>query len=102
MSVAVSDHGRQRTKERFGVSKRIAEDVADRARTDGLRRQDTSGSLRRYMDWLKLGHPKNAEPVIYGGRVWLFAFGTLITVLPIQQRYRRIAEAQLRERRATP
>lgn len=48
MNVKVTKHGKQRTKERLGLSKKLAESNAAKALEHGIKHSDVKGSLNRY------------------------------------------------------
>lgn len=50
MAVKVSRHAAKRTKERVGLSKKIADKNAQKALDEGITHAETRGSLNRYLN----------------------------------------------------
>ena len=49
---AVTRHAEHRTRERVGIPKKAVRRAAAKALIQGVKRTDTEGGLRRYLDWL--------------------------------------------------
>lgn len=82
MSVKVTHHGQERTKDRIGVSKKIADRVAEKALEQGIKHGDVKmGNLKRYLDGLYLSHRSANNMRIYNHKVFVFNNETLITIL---------------------
>jgi len=94
----LTHHAEARGKERAGLNRKALERAADAARLNGLRQQDTAGSLRRYLDRLAITHPGKA-PVIHGQHVYVFAGKALITVMELPHKHRRAAADCLKKRK---
>ena len=93
MTVNITRHGAMRTKERIGISKKIAQKALD----FGITHAETSGPLRRYLDYLYFnGGIDNAR--IYHRYVYLFAGTTLITIYYLPKKYQAVADT-LQKRR---
>lgn len=101
MSCAVlSYHGRERIKERIGVSKSRIERTAEQALENGVRRDEATGSMKRYMESLLAKNPTARNARIYCGNVYIFSGrNVLITAFPLPSRYRKI-ENKIRKNRA--
>lgn len=84
-------HGAKRTKERVGISKKLADKNAERAHLYGVHQREVKGSLRRYVDLLFFQSRHLSEIRIYNSNVYLFAGDRLITVMPVPQKYRKTA-----------
>lgn len=93
----VTDHAKQRTKERLGLSKRLAEKNAEKALREGIRHKDTTGGLHRYVESLYWRHKTANNIRIYCNYVYIFSYSLLITVFALPQKYRKTAE-KLRKR----
>ena len=87
----VTNHAIKRTKERLGLSKKLAAKNAERALTDGLRHKDTRGSLHRYIASLYWKNRTANNVRIYCDYVYVFHDSLLITVYPLPQKYRKTA-----------
>ena len=89
--VIVTDHARDRTKERVGLPKRVVEKNAEKAFDEGLKHSDLSGSIKRFVDGLYLQYGKANNIRIYCGNVYLFRNNVLVTVMPLPGKYRKTA-----------
>lgn len=88
----ITEHARDRAKERLGLNLRALRRLASSALEHGLGQSDTRGALRRYLDGKAMLHP-GCFPKVYGCHV--FIFGTenaLITVWELPHEFRRSAE----------
>ena len=98
--VVITDHARARYKERMGMSKSRMEKDAEQAWKNGVRWDEVSGSLRRYIDGQHFGSKILASIRVYCGRVYIFKNGALITVFELPPKYRRKGtEERIRSRR---
>lgn len=98
--VVITDHARARYKERMGMSKSRMEKDAKQAWKNGVRWDEVSGSLRRYIDGQHFGSKILASIRVYCGRVYIFKNGALITVFELPPKYRRKGvEERVRSRR---
>ncbi len=93
--ITVSHHGRKRMRERCGKSMdRLAEIAFER----GLTHADTSGSLKKYMDYLYFHNCTANNIRLYGGKVFIFCNEILVTVFDIPPKYKHIAYKLLERR----
>ncbi len=83
----VSRHASERMRERCGLPKSAIEKTARRAFEKGHKREDFSGSFRRYLD--KEFHKAEGDLRIHGNHIWVFMHGTLVTVWGIPSPYRK-------------
>lgn len=99
MEAKVTLHGQQRIKDRVGVSKKIADKIAQKALEKGIKHNEVAGSLKRYLDGLYLLH-KNANNIrIYNRKVYLFHNETLITVLNLPSDFFKTIDKIKRKRK---
>lgn len=99
ISLIITDHGEKRFKERTGLPKRLVTKKAREALRYGIKRNDTSGSLRRYFEYL-YRKEMNADNVrIYLNYVYIFHQEYLITVFQLPQAYRKTAEKIQRQKK---
>lgn len=89
--LVVTNHASDRIKERVGVSKKIAGEIAQRAFDNGVTHAETSGSLSRYLDHLFLQYEKANNVRIYCGNVYIFINNVLVTTFPLPPKYRKTA-----------
>ena len=80
--IIITDHAKNRTKERIGLPKRVIEKNAERAFAEGIRHNETSGGLKRFLDGLYLNGKKANNLRIYCGNVYLFCGNVLIRFSP--------------------
>ena len=98
--VIITDHARARYKERMGMSKSRMEKDALLAWENGVRWDEVSGGLRRYIDSQHFQSKMLADIRVYCGRVYIFKNETLITVFELPPKYRRKGtEERVRSRR---
>ena len=74
----VSKHARKRLKKRFGAKHQLVP-LAEEAFSSGLKLDEASGSLRRFMD--RVRKVRDTVPVAWKGLVWLAQGSTLVTVM---------------------
>ena len=79
----------------MGVPRSAARRLAAKARTDGIERKDTSGSLRRYLDHLYwYNDTANSSIYVWSEKVFIFVDQALVTVLNLPTRFRSTANNQ--------
>lgn len=88
----ITYHGEQRIKDRVGISKKIADKVADKALQFGIRHCEVSGELKRFLDKIYLSYKKSNNTRIYNQKVYLFNGVTLITVLDLPNKFFKVVE----------
>lgn len=95
--VHITNHGRERTKERLGISKKAAERNAQKALDKGVTHSQAKGSLKRYIDALYLSYKVANNIRIYNRYTYLFKGTTLITVIELPKKYHALADKLQRE-----
>ena len=79
--VSVTSHAKRRLKERCGVSKNSAMNMAERAFNKGISFENASTELKKYISSVYIRHEKTGDNIrIYGNMVYVFDNRTLITV----------------------
>lgn len=91
--VIITKHGKQRTKDRVGISKKLATKNATKAFEFGVTHAESKGSLRKYFDKLYLIHNRANNVRIYNRNVYIFNGSKLITVLPLPQNLSKLADS---------
>lgn len=81
MEAIVTNHAKQRTKDRLGVSKKIADKIALKALENGITHSLAKGNLKSYLDKLYLTHRNANNLRVYNRKVYLFNKSVLITVI---------------------
>ena len=75
--VVMTNHSVKRTKERIGLSKKIADKNAQRALEYGITHSEAKGGLCRYLDKLYLSNGNANNVRVYHRYVYLFRGNTL-------------------------
>lgn len=96
--VVMTVHSIQRTKERTGLSKKIAEKNAEKALENGLSHSDCKAGLKRYMDRRYFSNENANNLRVYHRYVYVFQANKLITVLPLPRRFWGLADKLQREK----
>lgn len=90
MNLKTTEHARIRLKERNGIPKSAIVRMTERVYTNGIKREDTKGRLRIYLDEQ---YDKNGgfgdELRVYGDYLYVFHEQTLITVFTVPQDIRK-------------
>lgn len=76
----VTNHAKQRAKDRLGVSKKIADKIANKALEQGVTHANAKGNLKSYLDKLYLRNKTANNLRIYNRKVYLFDGPVLITI----------------------
>jgi len=92
MAVKVTHHGMQRIKDRVGLSKKIADKLAEKVLCNGIKHCDTKGSIKKFLDALYFSHEKANNIHIYNQKIYLFRNEILITVLDLPSKYINMIE----------
>ena len=86
----MSNHATDRMSERCGLNKKSAERLSKLALENGISHSDTSGSLNKYLTKLFF-YNKTANNIrIYGEYIYIFCDDILITVMPLDNKYKKI------------
>lgn len=88
----VTRHAADRTHERLGIPKKATDKIAAKAFECGIRREEISGSLRRYLDHLYSQHYTANNIRIFTYYIYIFCEETLVTVEPLPQKYRNTVD----------
>lgn len=92
MEAIATDHAKQRTKERLGLSKNLTDKIAQKALDNGVIHSETAGSFKRFYDGLYLRH-RNANNIrVYNRKVYLFNDEVLITIINLPNKYNVLAD----------
>lgn len=68
----------------------------------GLRREDTHGSFRRYLDYLYHYNESANNIRVWAEKVYIFSDNSLVTVLNLPPRYRNAANSAVKDRTTIP
>ena len=91
--LGVTNHADKRIRQRVGVPRSAARKVAVKAKSQGIERKDTTGSLRRYLDHVYYYNDNSDAIYVWAEKVYIFADEALITVLNLPTRYKNAANA---------
>lgn len=83
--IKTTRHSKNRTKERLGISKKLADKNAQKALERGITHSETKGGLSRYLDGLYLSHKAANNIRVYNRNVYLFNGTCLITIITLPQ-----------------
>lgn len=95
----VTKHAKGRIRERMGLGKNGVDRVAEMALERGLRHGETKGRLSRYLDSLYLSHGVGNNMRIYSEKVFIFQGNNLITVLPLPNELKKLANICLKAKK---
>ena len=88
--IIINEHAYERAKKRMGLSKKAAKRLAEKAYSFGIKHKDTHGQLQRYFDKIFLSHKTSTETRVYGEFVYIFNENTLITILNLDNKLKKI------------
>ena len=84
MKENLTKHGEMRMTKRNGLPKKSTGRICSRVLELGIRRMDTKGRLRKYLDRKWHDYGETAEYIIYGQNVYVFSEDKkLITMFPV-------------------
>ena len=98
-SAYVTRHAKERIHERMGLGKNNTNRIADIALEKGLAHGETKGKLRKYLSSLFLTHGVGNNMRVYAEKVFVFQGNRLITVLPLPNDFKKIANICMAEKR---
>ena len=90
--VELTEHSVRRTKDRVGLSKKIADKNAQKALEFGIKHSEFKGGLRRYLDKLYLSNGNANNVRVYHRYVYLFRNNCLITIMNLPRKFCDIAD----------
>ncbi len=79
----VSEHARERLKERCGFNKKTSERMADKAFQKGIPHGKTKGRLNKWITSLYFKNEKANNIRLYGDKAYIFCGDVLATVIQI-------------------
>lgn len=96
--VVVTNHAKDRTRQRVRLNKKATERNSERAFLDGLKHSELNGGLKKFVDSLYFKYRTANNIRIYCGNVYLFCGNVLVTVIELPQKFRKRAEDLRRKR----
>jgi hypothetical protein len=94
----VTNHAAERMGERMGLNKEAAARMAKIAWEKGLCHTDASGKLLVLFDQIYMKYETANNIRVYAQKVFVFSGETLVTVLPLHLKFRKMAEKLLRRK----
>ena len=91
-NVVMTNHSIQRTKERVGLSKKIADKNAQKALEYGITHSECKAGLCRYLDKLYLSNGNANNVRIYHRYVYMFRDNKLLTILSLPRKFYDLAD----------
>lgn len=85
----ISNHAKQRMKERCGFNKKSQERMAEKAFNEGITHKQTRGRLNKWITSLFFKNCNANNIRIYGDNAYIFCGKTLVTVIPVPSNIRR-------------
>jgi hypothetical protein len=92
MSIKISKHAKQRSKERLGVKASSFERILPRIVAEGRRAKDFVGSFKRYLDNLHMSYPGRKDIIVYAHQIYIMKDTTIVTVLHVPQKYIKVID----------
>ena len=89
--MTITQHAKQRMRERCGFNKKTAERMAKKAFYEGITHAQTKGKLNKWITSLYFKNEKANNIRLYGGFCYVFAEETLITVMAIPKNLNHLA-----------
>lgn len=86
-NVTVTRHAGKRIRQRLGINKKSTGKAAEKALQFGITHAEVKGKLSRHLDGIFLQNCKPTNMRVYNHSVYLFNGSTLITVLPLPQKF---------------
>lgn len=96
--IELTQHSIEKTKERIGLSKKLAEKNARRALERGLTHADCKAGLRRYIDKRFFINHNTNNVRIYHRYVYIFCDKKLVTVFPLPNKFCDLADKLQRQK----
>ena len=89
--VSLTEHARKRARQRFSWNESTLERMSVKAFESGLKRKNTNGHLKKYLDelWNEHKHANNLR--LYGETLFVFANHRLLTVWHLPTELRPLA-----------
>lgn len=81
--MTISNHARQRMKERCGFNRKSQDRMAQKAFNEGITHKQTKGRLHKWVTSLFFKNCNANNIRLYGDFAFIFAGETLVTVIPI-------------------
>lgn len=94
--MTITNHAKQRMKERCGFNKKTAERMARKAFYEGITHAQTKGKLNKWITSLYFKNEKANNIRLYGDFCFIFAGETLVTVIPVPVNIKKSMEDMIK------
>jgi len=91
----ISNHARQRMKERCGFKRKSQERMAQKAFNRGITHKQTKGRLHKWVTSLFFKNCNADNIRLYGDNAYIFCGETLVTVIPIPANLKKDIEKMI-------
>lgn len=93
----ITEHAKQRLRERCGFNKKSYERMVRKAYEDGISHKQTKGRLNKWITSLYF-NGQNANNIrVYGDIAYIFCNKTLVTVIPVPADLRKDIKNMIKE-----
>lgn len=89
--LVISQHAYERSRERLSLTKSSTKRLARKAFDQGLKHNQATGPLRKYINGLWMQHQSASNIRIYGDNIFLFAGNILVTLYQLPLELRKLA-----------
>jgi len=96
--IEVTEHGKERMKQRCKIKSKSAERLAKIAFEKGLTHAETRGELNRYVNSLYLYNRQANNVRLYGNETYIFCNDVLVTVLDTPRHFLPVVNKLMRRR----
>lgn len=93
----ISNHARQRMKERCGFNRKTQDRMAQKAFKEGITHKQTKGRLHKWVTSLFFKNCNANNIRLYGDNAYIFCGETLVTVIPIPNDLRKDFERMVKK-----
>jgi len=94
----ITNHAYNKLKSRTGLNKSSFEKLLADAEKEGIRHNDTCGSLRKYFDKVYLTHRNSTATIIYHNFVFVLNGETLITLYAVPHNIQKLIDNMKKEK----
>lgn len=94
----VSNHAKERLKERNGFNKKCSMRMAKKAFSDGITHSQTKGNLNKWITSLYFKEERANNIRLYGDKAYIFCGDVLVTVVQIPNNLMKNFKQRIKER----
>lgn len=95
--MTISNHARQRMKERCGFSRKAQDRMAEKAFYEGITHKQTKGRLHKWVTSLFFKNCNANNIRLYGDNAYIFCGETLVTVIPVPNDLKKYFERMVKK-----